>query len=92
MSQDTAHEVELHPNLHTSAASKETLAYYAARYNLDLDLITRGSGFGYHGSVVSNSSSRRSPSSSSPSKVRSMAQVLQLGPGIHSGRATQRRR
>src|SRR3978361_2449467 len=27
------------------------LAYYAARYNLDLDLITRGSGFGYYGSV-----------------------------------------
>ncbi|MEO6530051.1 MAG: hypothetical protein ABIN10_05115 [Specibacter sp.] len=23
------------------------LAYYAARYNIDLDLITRGSGFGY---------------------------------------------
>src|SRR5262245_45849958 len=30
------------------------LAFYAARYNLDLDLITRGSGFGYYGSVVSN--------------------------------------
>ncbi|HEY1971292.1 MAG TPA: hypothetical protein VGH89_25280 [Pseudonocardia sp.] len=30
------------------------LAYYSARYNLDLDLITRGSGFGYYGSVVSN--------------------------------------
>src|SRR6201995_3723883 len=30
------------------------LAYYAARYNLALDLITRGSGFGYYGSVVSN--------------------------------------
>src|SRR4051794_29599252 len=30
------------------------VAYYAARYNLDLDLITRGSGFGYYGSVVSN--------------------------------------
>src|SRR5881397_1088178 len=24
------------------------LAFYAARYNLDLDLITRGSGFGYY--------------------------------------------
>ena len=24
------------------------LAYYAARYNIDLDLITRGSGFGYY--------------------------------------------
>src|SRR5687767_10752933 len=30
------------------------LAYYAARYTLDLDLITRGSGFGYYGSVVTN--------------------------------------
>lgn len=30
------------------------LAYYAARYNMDLDLITRGSGFGYYGSVVTN--------------------------------------
>ena len=25
------------------------LAYYGARYNIDLDLITRGSGFGYYG-------------------------------------------
>lgn len=30
------------------------LAFYAARYNLDLDLITRGSGFGYYGSVLTN--------------------------------------
>src|ERR1700753_2598181 len=30
------------------------LAYYAARYNIDLALITRGSGFGYYGSVVTN--------------------------------------
>src|SRR6478609_6275976 len=30
------------------------LAYYAARYNVDLDLVTRGSGFGYYGSVVTN--------------------------------------
>src|SRR5919205_3278485 len=30
------------------------LAYYAARYNIDLDLITRGSGFGYYGSIVTN--------------------------------------
>lgn len=30
------------------------LAVYAAKYNLDLDLITRGSGFGYYGSVVTN--------------------------------------
>lgn len=30
------------------------LAYYAARYNVDLDLITRGSGFGYLGSILTN--------------------------------------
>ncbi|WP_018180939.1 allantoin permease [Jongsikchunia kroppenstedtii] len=30
------------------------LAFYAARYNIDLDLVTRGSGFGYYGSVVTN--------------------------------------
>lgn len=30
------------------------LAYYGARYNLDLDLITRGSGFGYYGSVITS--------------------------------------
>lgn len=28
------------------------IAYYASRYNLDVDLIARGSGFGYHGSVI----------------------------------------
>ncbi|MFD5734782.1 purine-cytosine permease family protein [Streptomyces sioyaensis] len=30
------------------------IAYYAARYNIDLDLITRGSGFGYYGSVLTS--------------------------------------
>ncbi|RJQ76645.1 allantoin permease [Pseudonocardiaceae bacterium YIM PH 21723] len=30
------------------------LAYYAARYNIDLDLITRGAGFGYYGSVLTS--------------------------------------
>lgn len=30
------------------------LGYYAARYNIDLDLITRGSGFGYYGSIITN--------------------------------------
>ena len=28
------------------------IAYYAVRYNLDLDLIARGSGFGYYGSAI----------------------------------------
>ncbi|WP_075692147.1 purine-cytosine permease family protein [Corynebacterium sphenisci] len=35
-------------------ASSLPPAYYAARYNLDLDLITRGAGFGYYGSVLTN--------------------------------------
>lgn len=30
------------------------LAYYSARYNIDLDLVTRGAGFGYYGSVITN--------------------------------------
>ena len=30
------------------------LAFYAARYNIDLDLITRGAGFGYYGSVITS--------------------------------------
>ncbi|MFJ5264738.1 purine-cytosine permease family protein [Streptomyces sp. NPDC088387] len=30
------------------------LAYYGARYNIDLDLVTRGSGFGYYGSVITS--------------------------------------
>ena len=28
------------------------IAYYAARYNLDVDLLARGSGFGYYGSII----------------------------------------
>lgn len=28
------------------------VAYYAARYNIDLDLVARGSGFGYYGSII----------------------------------------
>src|SRR3954463_13035248 len=30
------------------------VAYYSARYNIDLDLVTRGSGFGYYGSGGTN--------------------------------------
>lgn len=30
------------------------LAYYSARYNIDLDLVTRGAGFGYCGSIITN--------------------------------------
>jgi purine-cytosine permease-like protein len=30
------------------------LAYYGARFNTDLDLVSRGAGFGYYGSVLTN--------------------------------------
>lgn len=30
------------------------IGYYSARYNIDLDLITRGAGFGYFGSVLTS--------------------------------------
>lgn len=30
------------------------LSYYAARYNIDLDLITRSAGFGYYGSILTS--------------------------------------
>jgi purine-cytosine permease-like protein len=30
------------------------IAYYAAKYNIDMDLITRGSGFGYFGGTVTS--------------------------------------
>lgn len=30
------------------------LAYYSSRYNIDLDLITRGCGFGYYGSIITS--------------------------------------
>ena len=61
------------------------LAYYSARYNIDLDLITRGSGFGYYGSVSPTSSSRRSPSSSSRSRARSWRRASSSGSGSRSG-------
>lgn len=30
------------------------VAYYSARYDIDLDLVTRGNGSGYYGSLVTN--------------------------------------
>ncbi|OLZ09084.1 purine-cytosine permease family protein [Sulfobacillus thermosulfidooxidans] len=30
------------------------IAYYAARYNIDMDLLTRGAGFGYYGSTLTS--------------------------------------
>src|SRR6201996_4363781 len=58
------------------------LAYYAARYNLDLDLITRGSGFGYYGSVVSNVIFASFTFIFFALEGSIMAQGLQLGLGI----------
>src|SRR6201996_5230427 len=58
------------------------LAYYAARYNLDLDLITRGSGFGYFGSVVTNVIFATFTFIFFALEGSIMAQGLQLGLGI----------
>ena len=58
------------------------LAYYAARYNLDLDLITRGSGFGYYGSVVTNVIFATFTFIFFALEGSIMAQGLQLGLGV----------
>ncbi|MET3902334.1 hypothetical protein [Paenarthrobacter sp. 4246] len=58
------------------------LAYYAARYNIDLDLITRGSGFGYYGSVVTNIIFATFTFIFFALEGSIMAQGLQLGLGI----------
>ena len=58
------------------------LAYYAARYNIDLDLITRGTGFGYYGSVVTNVIFATFTFIFFALEGSIMAQGLQLGLGI----------
>ncbi len=58
------------------------LAYYAARYNVDLDLITRGSGFGYYGSVLTNVIFATFTFIFFALEGSIMAQGLQLGLGI----------
>jgi purine-cytosine permease-like protein len=58
------------------------LAFYAARYNLDLDLITRGSGFGYYGSVVTNVIFATFTFIFFALEGSIMAQGLQLGLGV----------
>ncbi|MBC3762066.1 purine-cytosine permease family protein [Quadrisphaera oryzae] len=58
------------------------LAYYAARYNLDLDLITRGAGFGYYGSVVTNVIFATFTFIFFALEGSIMAQGLQLGLGV----------
>jgi hypothetical protein len=67
------------------------VAYYSARYNIDLDLVTRGSGFGYYGSWSPTSSSRRSPSSSSPSRARSWRRACNSASAYRCGWAMRRR-
>ncbi|NNG38944.1 hypothetical protein HJ588_06610 [Flexivirga sp. ID2601S] len=58
------------------------LAIYAARYNLDLDLITRGSGFGYYGSILTNLIFASFTFIFFALEGSIMAQGLQLGLGI----------
>src|SRR3954447_23489200 len=58
------------------------LAFYAARYNLDLDLITRGSGFGYYGSVITHVIFATFTFIFFALEGSIMAQGLQLGLGI----------
>ena len=58
------------------------LAYYAARYKVDLDLITRGSGFGYYGSVLTNVIFATCTFIFFALEGSIMAQGLQLGLGI----------
>src|SRR4051812_7498242 len=58
------------------------VSIYAARYNLDLDLITRGSGFGYYGSVVTNVIFATFTFIFFALEGSIMAQGLQLGLGI----------
>jgi len=57
-------------------------AYYSARYNIDLDLVTRGSGFGYYGSVVTNVIFATFTFIFFALEGSIMAQGLQLGLGI----------
>jgi purine-cytosine permease-like protein len=58
------------------------LAYYAARYNLDLDLITRGSGFGYKGSIITNVIFVTFTFILFATEGSIMAQALKLGLGV----------
>src|SRR3954451_9689926 len=58
------------------------VAYYSARYNIDLDLVTRGSGFGYYGSVVTNVIFATFTFIFFALEGSIMAQGLQLGLGI----------
>lgn len=58
------------------------LAYYAARYNLDLDLVTRGKGFGYYGSVLTNVIFASFTFIFFALEGSIMAQGLQLGLGV----------
>lgn len=58
------------------------VAVYAAKFNLDLDLITRGSGFGYYGSVLTNIIFATFTFIFFATEGAIMAQGLRLGLGI----------
>ncbi|KAA9269530.1 hypothetical protein F6I18_03360 [Corynebacterium amycolatum] len=62
--------------------SSAPLAIYAAKFNLDLDLITRGSGFGYYGSVITNVIFATFTFIFFATEGAIMAQGLKLGLGI----------
>lgn len=61
------------------------LAIYAAKFNIDLDLITRGSGFGYYGSVITNVIFATFTFIFFATEGAIMAQGLRLGLGIPLG-------
>lgn len=61
------------------------LAYYSARYNIDLDLVTRGAGFGYCGSIITNIIMGSYTVIFFATEGAIMAQGLKLGLGIPLG-------
>ena len=67
------------------------VAYYSARYNIDLDLVTRGSGFGYYGSVVTNVIFATFTFIFFALEGSIMAQGLSSGSGSRSGSGMRRR-
>ncbi|MDO5652311.1 MAG: allantoin permease [Moraxella sp.] len=58
------------------------VSYYAARYNIDLDLISRGAGFGYYGTVITSLIFASFTFILFALEGAIMAQGLQLGLGV----------
>ena len=61
------------------------LAITAARYNIDLDLITRSAGFGYFGSVITSINFAGFTFIFSPSKARSWPRACWWASGSRCG-------